>query len=875
MVLQPGAKLSHYEIVSPIGKGGMGEVWKGRDPRLNRDVAIKISAQQFTDRFEREAHAIAALNHANICTLYDIGPNYLVMELVEGPTLAERIAQGPVPLEEALRIAKQVADALEAAHEKGIVHRDLKPANIKIRPDRSVKVLDFGLAKSGEFAELTSDSPTMLTVAGMILGTAAYMAPEQARGEVVDKRADIWAFGVVLYEMLTAQRLFDGRTVSDTLASVIKDEPDWRKVPVRVQRLLRACLQKDPRNRLQAIGDWRLLLEETSGTESPARTGGPPHIVNKAVMAAAVVFALAAVGVSAVHFREKPPVAYPTRFQIPLPDKGDFGGYVAVSPDGHKLAFPTTGADGGLWVRDLDSLELRLLPGTQNAIAPFWSPDSRFIAFGAGSQLKKVDVAGGPPQTLCEVPTPVGSGAWNREGVILFGGRGRGPMRQVPEAGGVATDVTALDASQQDVFQSLPTFLPDGRHFVYFRWNGVAEKRGIFAGSLDVKPSDQSRERLVATTFGGVWAPSATGAGGHLFFMRDGTLMAQLFDASRLKLTGQPIPVAEQVGTVGANGFFSISANGSLAYRAGGSTANRQLTWFDRQGKQSATAFDPGPYLDLSLAPDGSRGAILRGPAQSPDIWLHDFMRGVSTRFTFDQNAVESTLIGKGPVWSPDGNRIAFSSLRGGVLDLFEKPSSGAGNEALLVHSGSSETPDDWSRDGRFLLYTELNGKTNYDLMVLPLEGNDRKPVPLANTTFAEAQGSFSPDTRWFAYGSNESGRIEVYVQPFTPPGSGSPPAVGKWQISRDGGARPKWRADGKELIFRAPNGSPMAVDITTSPAFQAGIPKPLFTMPTNVGPWDMTADGKRFLAATPLQAQQTTSTPITVVLDWEAGLKK
>ena len=873
MELKAGDKLGPYEIVSRIGKGGMGEVWKARDPRLNRDVAIKISAQQFTDRFEREAHAIAALNHPNICTLYDVGPNYLVMELVEGPTLAERIAQGPVPLEEALAIAKQVADALEAAHEKGIVHRDLKPANIKIRPDRSVKVLDFGLAKSGEFAELTSDSPTMLTVAGMILGTAGYMSPEQARGQVVDKRADIWAFGVVLYEMLTAQRLFEGKTVSDTLAAVLTREPDLERVPAKVRRLLRRCLDKDERRRLRDIGDAMAWVEPEGATTAPTAPSRS-RLGMAGWIAAVAVLAVISAALGFVHFREKPPLVYPTRFQIPLPEKGAFGNYLALSPDGHKVAFPTAGADGGLWVRDLNSLELRLLPGTQGAVAPFWSPDSRFIAFGVGTQLKKVDVAGGPPQTLCEVPTPVGSGAWSREGVILFGGRGRGPMRQVPEAGGVATDVTALDASQQDIFHSLPTFLPDGRHFVYFHLGGATEKWGIFAGSLDVKPAEQSRERLVATAFGGVWAPSGTGTGGHLFFMRDGTLMAQSFDATRLKLTGQPVPMAEQVGTSGANGFFSISANGALAYRAGGSTANRQLTWLDREGKPSATAFEPGPYAGLSLSPDGTRAAIVRGSLANADIWLHDFTRSVSTRFTFDQNAIE-TPTGKGPVWSPDGTRIAFSSSGGGTLDLFEKPSSGAGNAALLVHSNVYKDPDDWSRDGRFLLYTELNGKTSYDLMVLPLEGNDRKPVPLVNTTFVEGQGSFSPDTRWFAYRSDESGRAEVYVQPFTPPGSGAAPAAGKWQISRDGGTRPKWRADGKELIFRAPNGSPMAVDITTSPAFQAGVPKPLFTMPAGVGAWDVTADGKRFLAAMPLQAQQNTDTPITVVLNWEAGLKK
>ena len=868
MELKPGDKLGPYEIVSRIGKGGMGEVWKARDPRLNRDVAIKISAQQFTDRFEREAHAIAALNHPNICTLYDVGPNYLVMELVEGPTLGERIAEGPIPLDEALVIAKQIADALEAAHEKTIVHRDLKPANVKIKPDGSVKVLDFGLAKSGGIAELTSDSPTALTVAGMILGTAGYMSPEQAKGKVADKRADIWAFGVVLYEMLTGKRLFAGETVSETLAAVLKEQPDLNRVPARVRPLLRRCLEKDPKLRLRDITGVEFLLEGATAAPSRSRFG----MAGLAV--AAGVFALIAAALGFVHFREKP--AAVVRFQVPLPDKGAFGRFLALSPDGHKLAFNTTGPEGGLWVRDLDSLELRLLPGTQNVFSIFWSPDSRFLAFGVGNQLKKVDVSGGPAQTLCELPSGnVGSGAWNRDGVIIFGSP-IGPIRRVPAEGGVATDVTALDLSRQEPAHTLPTFLPDGRHFVYWRRSRFAEKQGIFLGSLDVKPSDQSLELLVATPFGGVWAPSAAGAGGHLFFLRDGTLMAQPFDAGRLKLTGEPVPVAEHVGALAYNGFFSISANGALAYLTGGSASNLQLAWFDREGKQSATAFEPGPYSDLSLSPDGTRAAILRGSVTGSniDIWLHDFTRGVSTRFTFDQKAGE-TGAGKGPVWSPDGNRIAFSSVRSGFFDLFEKPSSGAGNEALLVHSGSNKNPDDWSRDGRFLLYTQNNGKTSYDLMVLPLEGNDRKPVPLANSTFGEAQGSFSPDTRWFAYGSDESGRVEVYVQPFTPPGSGAAPAAGKWQISRDGGTRPKWHADGKELIFRGRDGSPMAVDITTSPSFQAGIPKPLFTMPTGAGNWDVTADGKRFLAAVPQQAQQNANTPITVVLNWEAGLKK
>jgi Tol biopolymer transport system component/predicted Ser/Thr protein kinase len=867
MPLSGGTRLGHYEILEKIGAGGMGEVYRAHDTRLGRDVAIKVSAERFGERFEREARVIASLNHPNICTLFDVGPNYLVMELVEGPTLAERIKEGAIPLEEALAISRQIADALEAAHEKGVVHRDLKPGNVKIKPDGAVKVLDFGLAKvapasAGDSKDEASATVTMgQTQAGVILGTAAYMSPEQAKGKNVDKRADIWAFGVVLYEMLTGRQLFEGETLSETLASVMKEEPAWDRVPSRVLKLLRACLQKDPRQRLHDIADAKLLLEESVG---PAISSPAKAILSPAI--AAVLF-LALGILSFVHFRETPPVAHATRFQVPLPEKGEFGGRLTLSPDGRRLAFNTTGPEGGVWVRDLNSLETRLLPGTQNAFSQFWSPDSRFLAFGVGNQLKKVDASGGPPQTLCESPTPVGSGAWNQDGVIIFGGAGNGPLRRVSAAGGVAADLTVLDASRGEAFHALPYFLPDGRHFVYYQ-GSTLENTGTFAGSLDAKPQEQNRERLLANRLIAVYAA------GRLFFMRENTLMAQTFDAAKLKLVGEPVPVAEGVGTVAANGIFSVSANGAvLAYRTGGFANNRQLTWFDRQGKVLGTAGEPGPHAALSLSPDGTRAAILRASGGVPgDIWLHDFARGVSTRFTFDQTATAG-IGGKGPVWSQDGSRIVFRASRRAVGDLYEKASNGAGEEAPLLQSVEPKEPNDWSRDGRLLLYSEVTPKTSSDLMVLPL-GGDRKPFALLRTPFAEGHGSFSPDTHWFAYASNESGSAEIYVQPFTPPGSGSPPAAGKWQVSRDGGTRPKWRADGKEIFFRALNGSPMAVDVTTSSTFQAGIPKQLFALPVNVGDWDVTADGKRFLVAMPLQAQQNANTPITVVLNWEAGLK-
>jgi eukaryotic-like serine/threonine-protein kinase len=485
-------RLGPYEIVSSIGKGGMGEVWKARDPRLNRDVAIKISAHQFTDRFEREARAIAALNHPNICTLYDVGLNYLVMEFVEGPTLAERIAQGPIPLEEALGLAKQIADALEAAHEKGIVHRDLKPANIKIKPDGSVKVLDFGLAKSAEYAEVTSDSPTMLSIPGMILGTAGYMSPEQARGQDVDKRADIWAFGVALYEMLTGRRLFEGGTVSDSLAAVITREPDLTKVPAKVQRLLRRCLEKDPKRRLRDISGAELLLEDV-GPAAITRGTRLPWVV------AAGLF-LVALGSGFVAWRYNSAEPQLLRVSLQTPEKAQFDGAPSnqmISPDGHRVVFAAS-IDGqtALWLRDLDALNARQLPGTDGAGYPFWSPDSRRIAFFAGSKLKKIDVTGGPALTLCDVNQFRG-GTWNQEDLIVYGNQADGLFR-IPAAGGVPTPLDELDHAAGEVVHRDPSFLPDGRHFLYTARINDSLKSRIYVDSIDAKPGSKTRREVLA-----------------------------------------------------------------------------------------------------------------------------------------------------------------------------------------------------------------------------------------------------------------------------------------------------------------------------------------------------------------------------------------
>ncbi|HEV2202789.1 MAG TPA: protein kinase [Bryobacteraceae bacterium] len=872
MPLSAGDKLGPYEILAPIGAGGMGEVYRARDPRLNRNVAIKVSNAEFSERFVHEARSIAALNHPNICTLYDVGPNYLVMEYIEGTPL-----KGPLPLDQTLKYAAQICDALDAAHKKNITHRDLKPANILVTK-AGVKLLDFGLAKMGPAVKAGETTMTMaLTSKGEILGTLVYMSPEQVNGEEAGPRSDIFSFGLVLYEMLTGKRVFGGKSQASVIAAILeRPAPSVADLaPAALDRVLKRCLEKDPENRWQSARDLKAALEWIS-TEAPTPAPAPAPARRQrlwqGVAAALAVIAAA----TAWALWPKPPVRVnSTRFQILLPEKEDYGLWMAFSPDGRKLAFTTRGRQPGIWIRDLEALETRHLAGTENALALFWSPDSRFLGFGGGGRLTKIDVSGGPPQTLCEA-AGIGIGSWNRDGVIIFGASAQGPLRRVPASGGVPTDVTAVDRQRGETYHSSPIFLPDGRHFLYLI-GGSPEVNGIYVGSLDAKLGQQKHERLLASRLSAGYTPSQNPANGRLFFMRDTTLMAQPFDNGRLQLTGEPVAVAEQLGISGFHGFFSVSPSGALAYRTGAQSAGFQLTWFDRQGKTQGTFGDLRPDQGIALSADGTRAAVRDAPANvNGDIWTLDFARGVRTRLTFHQS------FGSFPVGSPDGSRIAFSGNNWETL--YEKASSGAGDEKELEKKpGEQKQPDSWSHDGRLLLYHTFNvPQTVDDLWVLPLEG-DRKPVLLLGSKFTEREGSCSPDMRWIAYTSNESGRLEVYVRPFLASGasgaSGSTGAPslgeGKWQVSKDGGTLAKWRADGKELIFRAPNGSPMAVDVTaTGAAFQAGVPKQLFVLPPNVGDWDVTADGKRFLAAVP-PVQQTTQTPITVVLNWQAALQK
>jgi Tol biopolymer transport system component/predicted Ser/Thr protein kinase len=864
MALEPGTRLGPYEITGLIGAGGMGEVYAARDTRLDRTVAVKVSAEQFTERFEREARAVAALNHPHICTLHDVGPNYLVMEYVDGRTLAERIAEGPMLLAEALPIARQIAEALEAAHEKGIVHRDLKPANIKLTPDGRVKVLDFGLAKAAETAAPSDsvNSPTITlaaTRAGVILGTAAYMSPEQARGAAVDKRADIWAYGVVLYEMLTCRTVFSGETVSDTLAAVLRADLDWRalppETPASIRRLLRRCLERDRKRRLPDIAMARIEIDDA---QEPAATAViPVKRANHWLLAAGAVATAAALVLAVVHFREAAPPEPPTvQFQVPLPPNIAFGGHVSISPDGKLLAFAGVGRDNipMLWIRPLNALEAHPLPGTEGSGYYFWSPDSRLIGFWAGGKLRKIEVAGGPPQTICEAPLALG-GAWNRDGVILFGSNMRGLYR-VSANGGTASPLTQPDAAVHEVYHAWPMFLPDGRHFLYMA--SSSDGGILFAASLDSK----ERKSLGGMRSGAAYAPSSDPNTGRLLFLRETVLLEQPFNARSLAFEGDPSMVAEPVGAFLTRGFFSASKSGVLVYRSGVGVSTK-LEWFDREGRRLGSVGQGPYYNDLSLSPDGTRVAVSRGDTgPGTDIWIVEPARGTNTRFTFRGSGQTNG------VWSPDGTRLAYAC--GSPPAICVAPLSGGNEEVLLGSEGGAVRPFDWSRDGKYLLYAASGSTTGVDLYTLELAPRGKRQ-PYLQSQFSESEGQFSPDGRWIAYVSDESGRQEVFVQSFPVPGS-------KSQISTAGGAQPRWRDDGKELFYLAPDRRLMAVDVKTSPPFTASVPKPLFASsiamlqvtPTGTYRYSPTPDGKRFLINIS-EDQATDDTPFTVVLNWRA----
>jgi len=881
MQLEPGFRLDHYQIVEIIGKGGMGEVYRATDTRLPREVAIKTSKQEFSERFSREAKVIASLNHPNICTLFDVGPNYLVMEMIEGPTLSERVKEGPLTLEAAAGIMRQVADALDYAHEKGVVHRDLKPGNIKIRPDGLVKVLDFGLAKVGTMSDSSADpdhSPTITlgaTQAGVVLGTAAYMSPEQATGKNVDKRADVWAFGVVFYEMLTGARLHTGDSVQEIMASVLKDEPDLSKVPAQAHRLLKRCLEKDPNKRLRHVGDVMALLDDPPSGSQTASASPPPETRQKKwlwlVVAAGVILAGTALALWA-PWRNPTGPTQAVRFEVGPAEKMTFimGGAMAVSPDGRWMVFPATGEDGATryYLRSLDGVEVRPLPGTEGTVLPpvAWSFDSRWVLFASGRKIKKIDIQGGPPQNLADVPGGLNGAGWNSDGVIVAGWATNGStILRVPAAGGQTTPVTALAPGETS--HVWPQFLPDGKHFLYERVSSDATKAGVYIGSIDAQPNQQSMQRLLASDRQAYYAPMPGGGMGHLVFMRQTTLMAQPFDPDKMTLSGEAVAIADGIDSFSFRnyGLFSVSNTGTLVYR-GGSGAKTVLTWFDQQGNPAGTLGDPGDYSAPAVSPDGSRVAVAMGPEASRDIWILDVAHGASTRFTFDPARDDY------PAWSPDGKNIAFSSTRSGQADLYIKPADGSGEEKLLLKTDEPKFDARWSKDGRFLLFDSSGPKTSMDMWALPFPG-EAKPISLLQTQVREGQASVSPDERWLAYSASGSGFADVYVRPFTPT---APAGTGaKWLVSKGDGIRPLWRPDGKALFYISLANQVMAVDIDTSKEFQAGTPRRLFTAPPGVlaAGWDLSPDGKRFLFVAPPNNGRTI--PFTVVLNWAAGLKK
>jgi len=874
MALSVGDKLGHYEVLSLLGAGGMGEVWKTRDTTLKRDVALKVlPASLLGDpdrmaRFQREAEVLASLDHPNIGHIHGIvdlaDSRGLILALIEGPTLCDRIEAGPIPLDEAVAIAKQIIEALEYAHDRGVVHRDLKPANIKITPDGVVKVLDFGLAKVLETEppkSSLSDSPTMTlghTRAGVILGTAAYMSPEQAVGRPVDRRTDIFSFGAVLYEMLTGKRAFRGAATPDVLEAVVRNEPDWSKLPpgtpAYLHLLLRRTLAKDRKQRLQAIGEARIALENPERGQESASASVRPKL-GWSLVAAATLIAIALTALAFFALRETPQAEPSLRLSIQLPDKFQVG-YFALSQDGSTLAItPASGAKSQIWLRDLNSLDLRPLANTDGARAPFWSPDSRSLGFFADGKLKTIPISGGPATALCD--SGGGTGAWNREGVILFGSATL-PIQQVNAAGGACVPVTQ---NQPGVRHLYPESLPDGKHFLYLLQDENQGRGGTYLDALDRRVG----RRLLPDPSSAIFVPPRKPRShGHLLFEREGTLMAQPFDADTLQLAGEVRPIASQLSrTLGTEQVAASAAgNGTLVYLAGSSRDEFQLTWLNRSGNELGKVGPLGYQRAISLSPNQKTVALGYTPVGSRQgRWLRDLARDVETPF------VPAPLLGT-LVWSPDSSRIAFSRPTG----VYVK-NAGGGPEELVLSARGQIRLSDWSRDGKYLLYTDNDPKARGDIWVLPFDSPGKPGAPFAflKTEFNESEGQFSPDRHWVAYVSNESGRSEVYVRPF-------PSGNGAVRVSNRGGQEPRWRANGEELYYVV-LGNPaklMAVSVKSgsSGSLEIGVPKPLFDWQTlgmtpevNYFTYSPDADGQRFLMNVLPDAALPT---LNVITNWE-----
>ena len=870
--MDQGTKLGPYEILEALGAGGMGEVYKARDTRLNRTVAIKISRAQFSDRFEREARAIAALNHPHICALYDVGADYLVMEFVEGHTLAELIGTARMPVEEALAIARQIAEALEAAHEKAIVHRDLKPANIKIAADGGVKVLDFGLAKAAEESTAgdAASSPTLTispTRASMILGTAAYMAPEQARGITVDKRADIWAFGVVLYEMLTGKPLFTGETISDILAGVLRAEPDWSALPTdtpkAVRRLLGRCLERDRKKRLRDIGDARLELDEAPEAfhvAGPGRRRSPVPWVVAAALAGGLI------GWAWSRLRPAPaePARPTSRWTAVLPVSAVSD--VELSRDGTRMVYagPPEGAES-LTLRMLDRQEGKALIGTAGAVGPTFSPDGKWILYYEGEGLKKIPVTGGPPTLVCKAGNQRGR-TWGDDDTIVFGTIDGGLMR-VSAAGGIPQKLTTPDRQKGETSHQWPHFLPGARAVVFTIATGTSYDAARI-GVVDLEHGDY--RTVMNGGSNGRYVPT-----GHLVFARAGKLFAAPFDARRLAATGPEVPVIEGLGASALAARYAISDSGLLVYPGTlASQADRSIDWVDRKGIRQTSAAPARPYVDIRLSPDGRRMAasIAGSDAGRRDLWVGELERGTLTRLT-------SEGWNFAPVWTPDGRRVTFGSSRGGRQLIYQIAADGSGRPELVLEGNSQMSPQSWTPGGEVLLFRARNtGLVQISLLNVLTRSGGGKPRPMLEIGLGEnhADARVSPDGRWIAYASNESGKFEIYVLPF--PGLG-----GKVLVSTQGGESPRWSGSGRELFYRDPvKNQLMAVDVQAAQEFRAGPPHPLFFLRSTSTDaqvsisegWDVTPDGKRFLAITTPEGQES-GVRLQAVVNWFDELRR
>jgi serine/threonine protein kinase/Tol biopolymer transport system component len=878
-----GDKLGRYEIRSKIGAGGMGEVYRARDERLNRDVAIKVLPASLTEnadrlyRFEQEAQAAGALNHPNILAIYDVGTNgnvpYVVSELLEGESLRDRLNGGPLSSRKAIEYGTHIARGLAAAHAKGIVHRDLKPDNLFITTSDQVKILDFGLAKlvqpTGDEASQTEvETRKVHTDPGTVMGTVGYMAPEQVRGRAVDHRADIFALGAVLYEMLSGRRAFHADSAIETLNAILKEEPAAitstnSAIAPAVERVVWHCLEKSPERRFQSAGDVAFALESLSGVSSHTSQQTLTHApiatrslwtrerliwlgVSLLLLTAALILGLLA------YLPRSESGTRVVRLALGMPSKATLPANVTVSPDGSHVAFTANNAEGKreLWVRSLDADHAEALPGTDGARLPFWAPDSRSLGYFANGKLFKVEATRGRPQLLCEVAEQSG-GAWSSDGVILFGGpQGLG---RIPAQGGTPVLATKVDPKEEA--HRWPYFLPDGRHFVFLADAETTENHHIRLGTLGLEET----QILFGAVSRIVYAPP-----GYLLYINQGALVAHPFNAKQLKLTGDPATIAEHVAEIGPNHEFdfSVSNNGVLAYQNGGYQSN--LVWFDRSGKKLESIGDSDSYASLALSVDGRRvlTGLLDVDGRQSDVWLLDLARGAKARVTFDPQSDGD------PIWSPDGTRIIFDSNRSGDghIHLYDTSATATGNDQLLLSADADDIPTSWSRDGKNILFMRFANHSRLSVWLMTLADHQAKPL-LQSNAFGQGGASFAPNGRFIAYDSDESGRTEIYVQPFPLTGQ-------KWLISAGGGSMPLWREDGKEIFYLTEDGRLMSAELKSDGAFESVVTKVLFQVDFKRvpgTPYAVTPDGSRFLINVPAEASN--STPMSVVLNWPAAL--